>query len=291
MRIIKFNFKNKNDTSDPANIAKSIANKKMLIICAAVIAVIIVVLLLVLNIGPSKKDTVEVTTVKQSNNVVASGESYTYVGDDGKTYYATPDGSYYIDDDGSYKVQEYQNIPVFRTYAFQYPNGTKIKIKLNKDGTYTMTSSFPTKTTSIATGKYEVENGFKPALSAIGSDKMADLTDILQIKEETANPNNLYHITMYWGQVKDYDNTGKEVTYQIHEDTNSFEPQDEFAVGDEISEELIVYLSTESALKTDSNGKKYYNINAIGYSCQSSLLFAPWSSSGTMNVDGCYYVN
>lgn len=280
-------------TDNEKEINKSVFNNSKLkyaFIVLMVLAVVCIVIFGILSSTNSYSEELKITTVKQTNNVTAeNGESYTYVGEDGNTYMASPDGSYLISDDGTYKISEYKNISLFRTYTYNYANGTSVEFELKSDGTYVMTSTFPSGIKSVASGQYTANNGFEAAVDGIVGGNTEDLTEGFGIKQETANPNNLYHVVLYWGDVVDYDSKGSKITYETPSKTDDNTNREEFALGDNIAEEYILYLDTDSTPKTDSNKKTYYDISVIGYSCKSDMLFAPWSANGPMGVDGVYY--
>lgn len=280
-------------TEGEQKVSKSVFNNnklKYVFVVLIVIAIICVIVFGVLSSKDNNAEEIKITTVKQTNNITAEdGESYTYVGEDGNTYMAASDGSYLISDDGTYKISDYKNISLFRTYSYNYANGTNVEFELKNDGTYVMTSIFPSGMKSIASGEYTADNGFEAATDGIIGGDIEDITEGFGIKKETANPNNLYHIVLYWGDVVDYDSNGNQITYETPSKTDDGSNREEFALGDNIADEYILYLDTDSTLKTDADGKKYNDISVIAYSSKSDLLFSPWSTNGSMSVSGVYY--
>lgn len=272
---------------------------KILIIAVIVILLISIVAAVVVN-SKETEDTAmgDQTTVTREVSTAAPGDEYEYT-ENGKKFKVTPKGTFvYNDQYGWIVYYEFNPIPVYRTYTYNYDNGTKCTLKLNNDDTYELTSEYPNGLKDVLKGHAEIINGFNDSINAMKTynkyiTDVDSLAYLFKTTPENLDPNNIYHVKLVdCTEAKHYQN-GEEITF-----ADSGEGMEDFDYDEEennedvefLIDEFVIYLSKVDPEQTDENGKKYYEIDCLGYNVRASFLWAPWTGAGEMTASGYYYV-
>lgn len=217
---------------------------------------------------------------------LAEGQSpYTFKDKEGREYIVNQEGTFLKSENGLVKVEKYINIDPFKTYSFAYTNGTTTSFTVNKDGTYDMLDKYTDGKSTVSSGKAVIRNGSEDCIKAAKVKDLNELLDSFKISPASFNPNNLYHITLYYGESTPYEEKGKEIVY-----SGNSEPDDGGDTEDFVLQEFVIYLENEDTVKKDKDGKEYYDVRCIAYSTMYNLLYAEWSVNNTMNVENFHYI-